>query len=354
MSFWQNFLTDPTKKEQYLLKLRIISRIREFFDKKGLLEIEAPILNDALIPESYLDIFSTEERRVGLDGLHKKEKYMMTSPEAFQKKLMVAGIGSNFCITNSFRNGEPLSGKHLSEFSLLEWYEKGSNYLNVMDTTEQLIVYIAESLFGKGKLTIDYQGLKIDLTPPWTRLSINDLIKQFLSIDLEETWNTERNEFDVKQLSKLVAERELPISTSSTTTWEQLYNQLLSIYIEPKLPTDKPVILYDYPYELSPIAKPKDGVKVKGTVWAERFEVMAAGLELCDTYTENTDASIQEKAFQKEITKIEQGSSTKKSYAYDWDFVEALRHGLPASSGNALGIDRLTMLLGNYPTVQEL
>lgn len=353
MPFWQAFLTNPTAKEQYLLKLKTISLIRQFFTNRGLLEVDPPYLNKALIPESYLDVFRTEERRVGLDGVQRRDLYLMTSPEAFQKKLMVAGIGSNFALIKSFRNGEPLSGKHLSEFNMLEWYEKGSNYLNVMETTQDLLVFLIESIHGKGNSTINYQGQTIDFTAPWIRLSINDAFKQYVSMDLEETWDQNTSEFSVKLLKDVIRKHDFPININTEATWEQLYNQLLSIYIEPNLPLDKPVILYDYPYELSPIAKPKNGVAVQGNVWAERFEVMAGGLELCDTYSENTDANIQKASFNTEIAKIK-AKTDKQPYEYDWDFVNAMAHGLPESSGNAMGIDRVVMLLGDYKEIQEL
>ena len=352
-SFFQQLLLTPSAKEQYLLKLEVIKLIREFFTNKQLLEVEPPILNTSLIPESYLDVFETEERRIGLNGKTSQKRYLMTSPEAFQKKLLSAGIGSNFAITRSFRNGEPLSGKHLSEFSMLEWYEQGSNYENVMQTTEALFVHIAEALNGKGYLKIEYKGQKVDLTPPWTRLSVNELFKQLLSIDLEESWDSEVNGFSVKQLTELIQKAKLPITIEITTTWEELFNQLFLTYIEPNLPTLKPVIIYDYPHELSPLAKPKSGVKAKGPVWAERFEVMIRGLEICDTYTENTDPKLQKESFLREIEKIEQ-SSGKTKYPYDWEFVKALEHGLPACSGNALGIDRVVMLFGNYSEILEV
>jgi lysyl-tRNA synthetase class 2 len=350
MSFFHQLLSNPAAKKQYLLKLRIISLIREFFSNRNYLEIEAPILNDALIPESYLDIFSTQERRIGLDGKIATEKYLMTSPEAFQKKLLSVGFGSNFAITRSFRNGEPLSGKHLSEFSMLEWYEKGSNYLNVMDTTQQLFTFIAEQLQGENKLNIHYNNTSVDLAPEWARLSVNNLFKQILSIDLEDSWDQKKRVFSVKLLQKLVESKELPITFEKSTTWEEIYNQLFLTYIEPNLPTEKPVIIYDYPHELSPLAKPKSGDKVDGNVWAERFEVMVAGLELCDTYSENTDPKLQREAFNREIKKIK-ANTTATQYKFDWEFVEALEQGLPTCSGNALGIDRVVMMFGDFDEV---
>lgn len=351
VSFFKQLLSNPAIKEQYLLKLKIISLIREFFVAKGQLEIEPPLLNNSLIPESYLDVFETEERRVGLEGKISQKQYLMTSPESFQKKLLAAGFGSNFAITRSFRNGEPLSGKHLSEFSMLEWYEVGSNYENIMQTTEELFRFIASKLNGNNKIM--YNNQSVDLSGPWTRLSINEAFKQFISIDLEETWDRESNGFSVKHLATLLEKRpELGIKVEPHHTWEELYNQLLLTYVEPNLPVEKPVILYDYPHELSPLAKPKSGVIAKGNVWAERFEVMIAGLEICDTYTENTDPELQRKSFEKEIIKIEQGSS-KTKYPYDWEFVEALKQGLPACSGNAMGIDRVVMLFGNHSTILE-
>lgn len=349
-SFFKTILSIPQVKEQYLLKLRIIAGIRRFFTEKLFLEIEPPLLQSALIPESYLDIFITEERRVGLEGKFSRNRYLLTSPESFSKKLLAAGFGSHFAITKSFRNGEPLSGKHLSEFSMLEWYEKGSNYLQVMETTEQLFTYLASELLDGKEL--NYNGHEISLVAPWKRYSVQQLFKEILNINLEATFSEELQYFDRNLLQGEVERHHLPIIFEKKTTWEEVYNQLFLTYIEPALPANIPVIIYDYPHELSPLAKPKAGETKKGNVWAERFEVMIAGLEMCDTYTENTDPELQEKTFRTEIEKIKQAQ--KAEYPYDWDFIEALRHGLPACSGNALGIDRVVMLLGNYKTILDV
>jgi elongation factor P--beta-lysine ligase len=349
MTFWQRFKNDAKAKDAYLLKVKILKLIRDFFNERGFIEFEAPILNTGLIPESYLDIFETEERRVGLEGTVKRQKYMMTSPESFQKKMMVAGFESNFAITKSFRNGEPLSKKHLSEFSLLEWYEKGSNYLDVMKTTEDLFNYILKALHGASAKTITYKGKEIDLSSPWERVSINNSFKKLANVDLEETWNSNTREFSVKQLTKQASH--LNLNVFPETTWEQLYNQIFLTYIDTYFEEhfQKPVILYDFPAELSPLAKDKPGEKVKDHIWAERFEAVIGGLEICDTYSENTDGEKQERLFKEQIKKIKAAGKTQ--YTWDWDFVNALNEGLSTCSGNALGIDRMVMIFGGLEDI---
>jgi elongation factor P--beta-lysine ligase len=345
--FWKRFQNDEKARESYLLKVRILRLIRDFFTQKGFLEFEAPILQPALIPESYLDVFSTEERRVGLEGKESRPLYLLTSPESFSKKMLVAGFGSNFALTKSFRNGEALSGKHMSEFSLLEWYEKGKNYEDVMRTTEELFRFIAADIRPDNQEILEYNSQKISINAPWKRMSISSLFKHFLSIDLEETWDKTSRAFSVKLLAEKI--RHLPISVDEKTTWEELFHQLLLTYIEPYLPQDVPVIVYDYPHELSPLAKPKKGETIDEYIWAERFEVMIAGLEICNTFTENTDADLQVKTFEAEIASIE--AKGKKSYEFDYDFINALREGIPECSGNALGIDRMVMLFGNISDI---
>lgn len=345
--FWKRFQQDKSAREAYLLKIQILRHIRDFFTQRGFLEFEAPILQPALIPESYLDVFATEERRVGLEGKESRPLYLLTSPESFSKKMLVAGFGSNFALTKSFRNGEALSGKHMSEFSLLEWYEKARNYEDVMRTTEELFRYIAQKVHPEAPDFLVYQGKKINIAEPWKRMSINDLFREFVSISLEETWDTKARAFSVELLAEKI--KHLPITVEEHTTWEELFHQLLLTYIEPYLPQDVPVIVYDYPHELSPLAKPKRGETVKELIWAERFEVMIAGLEICNTFTENTDADLQVKTFEAEIASIE--AKGKKSYEFDYDFIEALRQGIPECSGNALGIDRMVMLFGDIKDI---
>lgn len=332
----------------YLTKLTIISTIREFFKALDYIELEPPTLNDALIPESYLDIFRTKDRRIkSSTEIVTTDKYLITSPEAFQKKMLALGVGSNFIITKSFRNGEPLSGKHLSEFTLLEWYEKGHNYLDVMNTTEALFNTIAQKLNIKS--TITYKDAQITLTPPWIRLSVNEAFQQYTKINISDSWDEVTNEFSLKKLAELA--KHLPIKVEEHTTWEELFNQLFLIYVEPNLPTNKPVILYDYPHELSPLAKPKRDPK-NGAMYAERFEVMMAGLEICDTYTENTDPALQEVTYAREIASIK--AKGKEPYAYDYEFIDALKLGLPACSGNALGVDRMAMIFSGATEIDEV
>lgn len=347
MSFWHTFKDNPKAREEYLLKMRIIKLVRTFFDDRGFQEFEAPILQPGLIPESYLDIFDTEERRIGLEGKFSRPLYMLTSPESFQKKMMVAGFDSNYAITKSFRNGEALSGKHLSEFTLLEWYEKNRNYVDVMQTTEDLFHFILQELEGPAADSIQFQGKSINIVEPWLKKSVNELFVQYTDIDLEDSYDETVGKFSVQKLAQLA--EKFGFNVMPETTWEELFHQIWLTHVEPNLQQDVPVIIYDYPHELSPLAKPKSGQKTAHKIWAERFEVMIAGLEICDTYTENTDFTLQEKTFAAEIEHIKHKG--KREYGYDYEFIEALKLGLPESSGNALGLDRMVMLFGDVKDI---
>jgi len=346
--FWERFKTDPQAKAAYELKLKILSAIREFFIAKGLLEVEAPILQKALIPESYLEIFHTEETRKTLEGTQVEKRYLLTSPESFQKKLLAAGFGSNFAITKSFRNAEPVSGKHLTEFSMLEWYEIGSNYEDVMKTTEELFLFVAKKIKAD-PTKVQFGKDTVNISAPWKRLSMRDAFLKTTHIDLEDTWNTVTKQFSKGKLAEQIQKKDLPINITEESTWEELFNQLFLIYVEPNLDRENPVILYDFPSELSPLAKARRGIKIKDALWAERFEVMIAGLELCDTYTENIDAVKQVAAFKREEQSIKEKG--KMTYPSDESFIKALAAGIPECSGNALGIDRLVMFFGDLKDI---
>jgi len=348
MTFWEKFKTDPQAKAGYELKLQILAAIRAFFTQRGLFEVDAPVLQKALIPESYLDIFETDEIRRSLEGKTTSKRYLLTSPESFQKKLLAAGFGSNFAITKSFRNGEPISGKHLTEFSMLEWYEVGSNYENVMKTTEELFVFIA-NFIKKDPESIKYRENLINFEGPWLRLSMRDAFLQNIDLDLEQSWDTTTQSFSKEKLAQLIRDKKLPINITPESNWEELFNQLFLTYVEPNFDPTKPVILYDFPSELSPLAKARAGQTTSDLLWAERFEVMVGTLELCDTYTENTNADKQAAAFKREEQSIREKG--KSIYPSDESFIQALRSGIPECSGNALGIDRLVMLFGDIENI---
>lgn len=332
MKTWLKLRKNPNHWKKFFVREKIIKTIRDFFYKQNFHELDTPILVSSIIPESYLDVFETYLK----DRKGKKHKmFLTTSPEASIKKLLVAGVGNCFEITKSFRNKETGSKSHNPEFTILEWYRVNATYEDVMKDTENLIVYICNTVKNnKNDLKINYQGQIIDLTPPWERISVAEAFLKYAKTPYEaiDTF---------KKISKVASEKGYSINKNDT--WETLFHQIFFNEVESKIKTEnKPVILYDYPKALAALSQ----IKKADPRFAERFEFYIGGLELGDCYTELTDFVEQKKRFALELTKT--------SVSPDKDFLEALKIGLLNCSGIAVGVDRLVMLFTNSLSIEEV
>ncbi len=328
MKTWLKLKKNPQLWSKFFTRQKIIQSIREFFYQKNFQELTTPILVPAVIPESYLDFFTTYlYNRKG----KKTKMYLITSPEASIKKLLVAGAGNCFEITKSFRNKETGSRFHNPEFTILEWYRLNANYKDIMLDCENLITFLCQE-FNNQTLKINYQGKIIDLTPPWERITVDQALLKYAKVKYEEIDNLRK----IKQVALRKG-----YSVKHNDNWETLFHQIYLNEVEPFLGQNRPTIIYDYPKQLAALAK----IKTEDPRFAERFEFYIGGLELGDCYTELTDPHEQKIRFRNELKKIKVKA--------DKDFLTALSYGLPNCAGIAVGIDRLVMLLTNAKTIQE-
>jgi lysyl-tRNA synthetase class 2 len=326
MKTWRRLHDHPELWQQYFVREKVLRAIRSYFEKDNFHEIETPVLIPHPPAESYLDVFETTL----LDRARRATPaYLSTSPEVPLKKLMVAGLGNCFSLTKSFRNMETQSHTHNPEFTILEWYRVGANYLDIMKDCEQLFLALV------GKKTLVYQGETIDLSAPWERITIAEAFKKYADINFDEFFNHAE---DIAMKKGY---------TVKNNTWEELFNQIFLNEIEPKLGQNKPTILYEYPAVMGALAKKK----ASDPRFAERFEFYIGGLELGDAYSELTDSVEQEDRFKKEMAELKR--SGKTTYEYDHDFIEALKVGLPTCSGIAVGVDRLVMLLADVKNIAD-
>lgn len=336
MNNWQRLLTNTTLQKNLKRRETIIAAMRAFFVSRGYREIDVPLLAPALPAESYLEVFETT-----LLNRHRQQRpaYLTTSPEMYLKKLLVGGIGNCFAITKSFRNTEDLSKTHLPEFSLLEWYKVGVDYIDLMGETEDLLLSVYSKLHGNKKPVLQYQGQTIDLAKPWERLSVVEAFERYAKLDLTQILEREPMVEVAHKRGYLVEE---------TTTWEEIFHQIYLNEVEPKLGKDRPTILYDFPSSMAALAKKKDD----DPRFAERFEVFIGGLELGDCYSELTDWQEQDVRFKKEVE--ERRRLGKTDHPYDKDFIEALKVGMPQCAGLALGIDRVVMLFCDASKIDDV
>ncbi len=284
------------------LRARIIRTVRQFFAENDYLEVETPIRIPAPASEAHIDAQPSGSW------------YLQTSPELCMKRLLVAGYPRIFQVCKCFRRDERGS-RHIPELTLLEWYTAGADYNGMMAQCETLIVAVARQL-GSGDV-LHYKGQRIDLAPPWRRLTVAEAFDRLSSVSVEQA--LKENRFD----------------------------EVMGLDIEPHLGIAKPVFLYDYPAACGALAR----LKPEDRRLAERFELYIGGLELCNAFTELTDPSEQRLRFEEE-RKVRRLAG-KSVYPLPEKFLSALKD-MPASAGNAFGVDRLVMLFADATEIDDV
>ncbi len=315
---------------------QVIDCIRRYFKGQGFHEVETPLLLPTPSTEPYLEVFQTELKD---DHGARWPAFLPTSPEFALKKLLAYGSGSIFEITKSFRNGEGQSSRHNPEFSILEWYEVGGDYMSVANEMEKLLTFIKKQLHKGSKNHITYQGKVYDLTTPWERITVAEAFQKYADIDTETMLNEEK----LKTVGK-----EKGYQVDATTTWEEIWNQIIANEIEPKLGIGKPTILYDYPLAQAVLAKKK----ASDPRFAERWELYLGGLELANCFSELTDWREQEARCLENLA--ERKHLRKTEFGMDSAFIDALKKGMPECGGVAVGIDRLVMLFTDSASIDEV
>jgi lysyl-tRNA synthetase class 2 len=322
--------------QTHFIKEWTTQAIRDYFIHSGFHEIETPVLLTQVPMEPNLYPLKTHWREKNQDF------YLPISPESSLKKLIAQGVGDCFSIAKVFRDLEDIGPTHNLEFSMLEWYEMNKNYLDIAETTENLVLETYHRILKKLNKSetniLNYQGISIDLTPPWHYFTLKDLFKNMAHMDLTENMTTE----------KIVATaKSKGYNTDGITTWEPLYTQIFINEIESKLPQDKPVFILDYPTSQSGLCQPCPNQPG----FSERFEFYIGGMEIGNAYTELTDPKILENNFKKETEYRKENSLPV--HPYDKELVEATQN-FPECGGIGLGIDRLAMLFANTTKIEDV
>jgi lysyl-tRNA synthetase, class II len=307
-----DLLVNEDSRELFLLRARVITAIRRFLDEEGFVEVETPILQPRY-GGALADPFLTHSNELDAD------LYLRIADELYLKRLIVGGLEKVYEIGKDFRN-ESVSYKHQPEFTMLEWYEAYADYEDAMARIEDLVAAVSEETIGATRVT--FRGNEVDLKAPWRRLRLVDALEE------QGVWARDAAELRSRM-------EELEIDTKADETWAQLVDHALSHLVEPNLV--EPTILFDYPVELSPLARRKEGED--GIV--ERFEYFVGGMELGNAYSELNDPE-------------EQAARFAEMGAEDPDYIEALSYGMPPTAGLGLGIDRLSMLLTGRETIRDV
>jgi lysyl-tRNA synthetase class 2 len=324
---YADLAVNPEVRQIFRQRAAIVRALRDFLDERNFLEVETPILQP-IYGGAAARPFTTFHNQL------KQEVYLRISFELYLKRLLVGGFEGVYEIGRDFRN-EGVSFKHSPEFTQLEFYWAYADYLKVMELTEQMITTVAERVLGRRQIT--YQGQSIDLRPPWQRIKLSEGLLEMTGIDIDQ-------HPDAPSLAAAMRDRGLVPDPAATRG--KLIDALLSDFLEPKL--IQPTFVYDYPRDISPLAKskPDDAQTV------ERFEGYMAGMELCNAFTELNDPLDQEARFL-EMNR-DYAAEDEERHPLDEDYLRAMRYGMPPNGGFGMGVDRLTMLLTDTPNIREV
>ena len=322
-----DLIVNQDVRRVFTTRARIISAMRRFFDERGFLEVETPILQP-LYGGAMARPFTTYHNQ-----LH-QTLYLRIATELYLKRLIVGGYERVYEIGKDFRN-EGVDQEHNPEFTVAEFYMAYADYHDVMDLTEEVVAYVAQEVLGT--LQITHAGNEIDLTPPWSRIPLRQAIKEKTGIDYREHPEAE---------SLYHAIHEIDGNVEPKATWGKLVDSLLKNYVRPRL--IQPTFLMDYPIEISPLAKkrPDDPSTV------ERFQGYIGGMEVCNAFTELNDPIDQRERFLAQGRALEAGD--EEAHQMDEDFINALSYGMPPTGGWGMGIDRLVMLFTNQASIRDV
>ena len=293
-------------------RAQLLSELRGFFSARGYLEVDTPQLSPALIPEAMIASFAT---RFESPYQGERELFLVPSPEVWMKRLLAAGSGDIFQISHCFRNAEQLGRIHNPEFTMLEWYTVGANYMGSADLTDELLGLLTTPDSPPG------------LRPPCRRMSMAEAFEEIAGIDLLAAAG------DIDLLR--VEARRIGVDDSEMTEWEELFNSIFVKLVEPELPQDRPLILYDYPARIPTLAR-----RESESPWCERWELYMNGIEVANCFTEETDPQRIAGYYS-----VEARTARAPGAPPDEKFREIFGGEFPASSGVALGVDRLLMSL---------
>lgn len=321
-----DLIVNQQVKDVFIKRTKIMNTIRKFFDDRGYLEVETPILQP-MYGGAFARPFVTHHNALDI------ELYMRIADELYLKRLIVGGFDAVYEFSKDFRN-EGMDRSHNPEFTMLELYVAFKDYKWMMDLVEQMVSTVALEVNGSMKCKVGEN--EIDFTPPWKRITMFDAITEYTGRNLRGT-----TEDDVKKVMK-----ELHLEIEPGMSWGSMIDEIFSEFVEPKL--IQPTFITDYPIEMSPLAKRHRSEQ--GLV--ERFEVIVNAHELCNAFSELNDPLDQRYRFEEQMKLKDKGD--EEAQVLDEDFLRALEYGMPPTAGLGIGIDRLTMVLTNQESIRDV
>ena len=323
-----DLIMSEESRRTFRLRTEIIFYIRKFFNERGFLEVETPMMQ--VIPGgATARPFTTYHNALDMD------LFLRIAPELYLKRLVVGGFEKVYEINRNFRN-EGLSTRHNPEFTMLEFYEAYADYHMLMDLTEELLRGLAEDVLGTTQ--IQYQGDTYDFGKPFTRMSVRESILHF---------NDDISAADIDDLdsARRHAER-LGIPLKDNWGLGKVQIEIFEKTVEHRL--KDPTFITAYPTEVSPLARRND----EDPFVTDRFEFFVGGREIANGFSELNDAEDQAERFRKQVEDKEAGDD--EAMFFDEDYITALEHGMPPTAGEGIGIDRLVMLFTDAPSIRDV
>jgi lysyl-tRNA synthetase class 2 len=324
---YADLAVNPEVRQIFRTRAAVVKALRQFLDNQDFLEVETPILQP-IYGGAAARPFTTFHNQL------KQDLYLRISFELYLKRLLVGGLDRVYEIGRDFRN-EGVSFKHNPEFTQLEFYIAYTDYQGIMAMTEAMIAYVADQVFGRRTFT--FNGSQIDVTPPWRRLELRQGLIDTAGIDINAHPTAE---------SLAAAMTAKGMKFKPGTARGKLVDSLIGDCLEPTL--IHPTFLYDYPRDISPLAKNKPG----DPQTVERFEGFVGGMELCNAFSELNDP-LEQKARFLEMSQAYTAEDDER-HPMDDDYLRALSYGMPPTGGFGMGIDRLLMLLTDNHNIREV
>ncbi|MFN8392243.1 MAG: lysine--tRNA ligase [Bdellovibrionota bacterium] len=324
-----DLIVNPDVVSTFIKRAKIISVIRAFFNERGYIEVETPVMS-VVASGAAARPFVTHHNALDLD------LSLRIALELPLKKLVVGGLERVYEIGRVFRN-EGISTEHNPEFTMIEFYQAYATYETLMDLTEQLIVRLCDETCGSRSLSFD--GKEIDFTPPWRRLTMADSLHELGGLPRSVNLSTLEG---VHEAAAFFGQEDV----KSISDYGKALYEIFDRCIESKIVN--PTFITQHPTSVSPLAR-KNADDPRFT---DRFELMVAGMELANAFSELNDSEDQRERFEEQLRAKQKGDD--EAMALDHDFVTALEYGLPPTAGEGIGIDRLVMLLSGSPSIRDV
>jgi lysyl-tRNA synthetase, class II len=323
---YTDLIVNDDVRRVFRQRAAIIRSLRAFLDARGFLEVETPVLQP-LYGGASARPFVTRHNTLDMD------LYLRIADELYLKRLIVGGLERVYEISKDFRN-EGMDRTHNPEFTMLEFYQAFADYQEMLETTQAMIL---EAVMGvRGTTAISFEGAQIDFTPPWRRLTIREAAAAGLGVQ----------DLPPEERALREAATRAGVKLDPAFGYGRILDEIVSAKVQPQLLN--PTFLVDHPREISPLAKVKRG----NPDVVERFELVIAGMEVANAFSEQNDPLEQRRAFEYQVSLRERGD--EEAQTLDTDYLRALEMGMPPTGGVGVGIDRLVMLLTDSPSIRDV